>query len=419
MNMKKIISLFLALIMLLALCACKADWSASQEPSAEPEAVETAAPSPTSEPEPPAEPLDFSAAFAAYDPEETVFYVDGSSVTWRELFYEIVYVSSAIAAREGKAITSWDAPCALFTNAQGEAYPYGEVVLQNAIAFLEQYHIVENRLAEAGVTLGEDELAAVAAMRQQAIDESFGGDEAAFEAYLASMFCTEELWNWFNQVDVAYNLGFVAFYGEMGCDYPDEAVLEYANGDEGGLWTEYVQLKMIGLPAEEEPAAPEETAEPEETASQEASAEPAEEELTLAETILAELNKAEDKDEAFARLFDQYNEEAGLAYFPDGWCVYQGDTAEEIYQAALNMDDYDCCAVSLDDAAVIVMKVPLQPDGAVKYDVSTDTCYTLRYFAAMQDYATLVNGEDGWIAQGSADASWAPGFEGFTLASVF
>lgn len=410
MRSKKFIAFLLALVMILALCGCgKAEVEAYEEPAEEtvqPEVTAAAAATTTR--------LDFDTAFAAYDPEQIVFYVDGTGVTWREMFYQVVYFSSAIAAQEGKSITSWDDVCTLFTDAQGNYYTYGDIVLQNAIAILEQYHIVENRLNEAGVVLDKDSLDAVDAVRQQVIDASFEGDEAAFLEYLESVYCTEELWNWFNQVDAAYNQGFNVFYGEMGSAYSDEDVMEYANGDENGLWTEYVQLKMICLLDEEE-----ESAETEETASQEASEEPAEEDEDLADTILAELMAAEDKDAKYAELFALYNEEEGLEYFPDGWCVYQGDTDEAIYQAALDMDDYECRIVSLAGAEVVVMKVPVDPDGGVMYDVSTGTHYTLRYYAAMQDYAMVVNGEDGWIAQGAANAGWAEGFETFTLNSVF
>ncbi len=412
MKMKKTMALLLALVMLLALCGCgKAEGELQEAPVEVPEATEasvattaaTATDAATAE-----EKLDFAAAFEVYDPEQIVFYVDGVGVTWRELFYQVVYFSSLISAQEGKGIASWDDVCSLYTDDQGNFYTYGQIVLRNSIATLEQYHIVENRLKEAGVVLNKESLDAVDAMRQQVIEESFDGDEAAFQAYIASVYCTEELWNWFNQVDIAYNQGFNEFYGEMGSDYPDEDVLAYARGDENGLWTEYVQLKMIVLMDEEE------TAEEADEASQEPSVRE-----DLANSILAELNAAADKDEKYAELFSLYNEEAGLAYFPDGWCVYQGDTAEAIYQAALDMDEYECRIVSLDGAEVVVMKVPVQPDGAVMYDVSTETYFTLRYYAAMQDYAMTVNGTDGWIAQGTADAHWAEGFENFSLNTVF
>lgn len=410
MRTKKIIAFLLAFVMILALCGCgKAEAEAYEAPTEEVVLVEaTAAVTAT-----PAVGLDFDKAFAAHDPEQIVFYVDGTGVTWRELFYQVVYFSSIIAAQEGNAITSWDDPCTLFTDNQGNVYTYGEVVLRNSIDILMQYHIVENRLNEAGVVLDKESLDAVEAVRRQVIDTSFDGDEAAFLEYLESVYCTEELWNWFNQVDAAYNQGFNMFYGEMGSEYPDADVMEYANGDENGLWTEYVQLKMICLLDEEEPAATEEIA------SQEASVEPAAEDEDLANTILAELSAAEDKDAKYAELFALYNEDEGLEYFPDGWCVYQGDTNEAIYQAALDMDDYECRIVSLDGAEVVVMKVPLDPDGGVLYDVSTGMHYTVRYYAAMQDYAIMINGEDGWIAQGAANAGWAEGFEDFTLNSVF
>lgn len=403
MKIKNILAFMLVFAMVFALCGCgSSETLESAVPAEEAAAVEyIAAETAAAE----SAGLDFNAAFAAYEPDTVVFYVDGDGVTWQELFYQIVYYASMISSQEGKGITSWDDPYTLFTDAEGNYYTYGTVVLQNAIAVLEQYHIVENRLNEAGVVLDKESLDAVDAVRQQVIDNSFEGDEAAFREYLASVFCTEELWNWFNQVDAAYNQGFELFYGELGSEYPDASVMEYANGDESGAWTEYVQLKMICILDKETDA---------DEASQEAA-----EDVDLADAILAELEAAQDKDAKYAELFALYNEESGLEYFPDGWCVYQGDTNEAIYQAALDMNDYECRLVSLDGAEVVVMKVPLDPDGGVIYDTTTDTHYTLRYYAAWQDYATRVNGTGGWIAEGIADAGWAEGFENFTLNSVF
>ncbi len=347
-----------------------------------------------------AESLDFDAAYNYYDPDTVIFYVDDVGVTWSELFYEIMYYTAYVEYMEGSEITSWSDVCSLFTDSDGYYYTYGAVVLQNAITVLEQYHIVYSHLTDAGVVLGKDALDAIDTLRQEVIDENFDGDEDSFLAYLDSMYCSEELWNWFNEVDALYAYdGFDVLYGEFGCDLSDEDVMAYAAGDEDGSWTQYVQIKQIYVYADTE----ETTADENETV----------------QAILTALAEAEDVEAAMDALYSEYNENENMDPYATtgGWCIYEGDTEDDIYQAALAMEEYEYTVVTLDDAFVVVLNLPIDPDAGVYYDADSDTMYTLRYYAAWQNYSDLINGDDGWIA--SAYASWADGFEDFSLSTVF
>ena len=342
--------------------------------------------------------LDFAAAFAKHDPEDIVFTVDGTGVTWQELFYEVVYYSSYISMAEDRAITDWNEACSLFQDAEGKYYTYGTAVLQNAVTYLKQYHIMYDHLTAAGVEYSDASRAEVEALRQSTIDDSFDGDEQAFIDYLESMYCTEDLWMWFNQVDAMYAMdGFNTLYGEFGSKLSDAEVMDYAAGDEDGAWTEYVQLRLIWLYEDEDG---------------ETSSEP-----VTAEEILKALDAAGDKEKAFEEQYALYNEEPAMDHFPGGWCVYRGDTEDAIYEAALELEDGAYTAVEVDGGQVVVMRVPIDPDGGVYFDESTETLYTLRYYAAWQAYSELINGEGGWID--SAEAGWAEGFEDFTLNDVF
>lgn len=426
---KKMVAFLLAAAMLMTLCACGTEVEAYDEAAAgeavtsESDTTETAVEqTAVMEAAEAAEPLDFDAAYSSHDPATVVFTVDGESVTWQEFFYQIAYNASVIAAQEGTAFASWNDMCPLYVDAEGNmVYTYGDVVLQTAINNLLQYHIMDKNTTELGIVLDEDSLAMLDAYRQQTIDTSFGGDEAAFLAYLESLYCSEELWNWFNETDAKYAQAFDDLYGEMGSQYADDDVMTYAAGDPNGAWTEYVQLKMICLYAEEETTEAEDAASDEPPAEAAASGEASQEAAVptdgeLAAQMMAELTAAEDMNAKYAELYAQYNEETGLDPYPDGWCVYQGDTADAIYGTALTMEINEVRVVSIDGAEVVVWKVPVDPDAGVTYDSTTDTVYTLRYYAAWQEYAEMVNE---WIETGTATAQWAEGFENFTLNSVF
>lgn len=437
MKYRNLLALLMVLAMMLTLCACGAggelealvEESIAGEASAADPDASTAQSAVTAETE--AEPvgIDFATAYAAYEPDTVIFYVGESGVTWQEFFYQIIYQASILAAQEGKAVASWDEPCTFFVDAEGNYATYGAVVLNSAINTLIQYHIIENRMVAEGITMGEEARDAVAQIRASTIDTSFGGDEAAFQEYLASVYCTEEIWSWFNEVDCTYSYdAFEHFYGEGGSLLSDDEVMEYADGDEGnGAWTEYVQMKLICIYNEEEIAQAEaETAGETADASQEPAAseepaeaeEPAEEEISAAD-LLVQILTSEDREETFDALYAEYNEEPILDYYPEGWCVYQGDTDDAIYQTALSMEPGDCTMVSITGADVLVMKMPVDPDAGVTVDTTTETVQTLRYYAAWQSFSEMVGGENGWIATDSANCSWAEGFENFTLDSVF
>lgn len=384
MKGKKLIALLLAAVLALALCACGETTI---------EAYDTAVP------------LDFESAWAKYDPDTPVLYVDGETVTWQEFFYQIKYFTELVSATEGVTVSSWSQTSTRYTDAGGSPMTYGALVLQNAVNTLVQYHAMHYNLTAVGAVLGKEALDSVEELRQNAIDDTFDGDESAFQEYLDGMYCTEELWNWYNQVDALYAYdGFDLLYGEFGSALPDEDVMTYAAGDPDGVWTEYVQIKQIYLYDPED-------GEGEETdASDEAAAD-------KAAAVVAALDAAADKEAAFDRLYAEYNENDALDVFEGGRCVYQGDVDDAVYEAALDMDNGGYAAVAVDGGTVVVMRVPIDPDAGVYYEESDGTMYTLRYYAAWQSYSDRINGENGWIA--SAERTWADGFGDLTLEDLF
>lgn len=340
--------------------------------------------------------LDFERVFRMYEPDTVVFTVDGEDVTWRELFYQIKYFADGLCAVEGTTLRSWDQICTLYVGEDGVPVTYGSVVLQQAVTTLVQYHAVHKELTDVGAVLGEEARASVEDMRRQLIEEEFGGDEQGFRDYLESMFCTEELWLWFAQVDALYAYdGFAAIYGPFGERLPDEEVLAYAAGDPDGLWTEYVEIRQLELRHG--------------TADDDGDVSGAE--------ILAALDAAEDKLAAFDALYKEHNDDPSLDPYMGGRCVYDGDVDDTVYHAAQALAVYGYTAVESGEGETVILRLPLDPDAGVAYDEETGTMYTLRYYAAWQTYSGLINGDDGWIA--TADTGWADAFEDFNLRDAF
>lgn len=382
--MKKILAGALALAVFLSLCGCgKTEIRAVEDSSSLSVTADTAA-------------FDWDAAFAAYDPEEVFFTVDESAVTWRELFYQVAYCTASIESNSGTTINDWDLT---MYDDSGNLTTCGDYVLQTAVSLLTQYHVVYDHLTEAGLTLSEEGRAQVEAYRQSVVEELFAGDEAAFQNYLDSLYCTEELWNWFSEVDVLYNEGFEYLYGPNGAYLSDEEILGYAQ-DYG-----YVTIKQIYIYNNGESVSDSDEPVTDDPMSQ----------------MLMELSDLKADPAALEARFDelaaQYNENLALANYPNGWCVYEGDTEDAVYQAALEMQDYEYGIVSLADADVLLLRIPVEPEADVFFDADGGVMYSLRYYAGWQLYSDEINGPGGWIQ--SAQTLPVSQFETFMLQDVF
>lgn len=410
--MKKIIALLLCAVMLLALCACGETRIESYEDdttelvAVEPaeEATETAETAETVET---TAGLDWAAAYAQHDPSDVVIRVDGEPITWQELFYELANVTSGLQSAAGSAVTDWNAT---LRDSAGNEATCGDYVLSYALTVLAQYHVVYSKLTAEGVVLSSEGEEYVQAVKQAMIDNYFGGDKEQFLSNLAALFCSEELYDWFNRVDELYAEGFGFLYGEDGADLTDDEVLAYAS--ENG----YVQLRQIYIYPETETESESET--------ETETAAPAVD-IHVLDALAAQLGAAVDdaaREELFDGLYAQYNENADLDVYGASRAVNTDDVSigsvdEGVYSAALALEDYGYACVSTGDAAVLVMRVPLEASAPVYYETAMAKMCDLRYYAASQRYLELINGETGWIA--SAQLEWEPEFIGFNLVDAF
>ncbi len=413
--MKRTIAVLLCALMLLSLCACsgtrieplEAETETATETTTE-TTTETAA-GETTETTEAAAGLDWNAAYARHDPSDVVFTVDGEPVTWQELFYELANVTAGLQSAAGGQITSWSAK---LRDSAGNEASCGDYVLSYALTVLTQYHCVYNHLTAEGVKLDAEGEANVEEVKQTIIDNYFGGDKEKFLDNLSALFCSEELYDWFNMVDELYAEGFAALYGEDGAKLTDEEVLAY--GSENG----YVQLRQIYLyPNGEETA--ETGTETSETTSEESVDLSV---LTPLTTRLAKARTDAEREKIFDELYAEYNENTALDVYGASRAVSADDVtigsiSQSVYDAALALEEYGYACVDAGNAAVLLMRVPLTADAPVYYETAMSKLCDLRYYAASQKYLEQINGEDGWVA--AVEFAWAEDFEGFNLPDAF
>ena len=151
-------------------------------------AAETAAPADEPEETPvpaePAEPgIDYDAAYAKYAPDDVVFTVDGTPVTWERYYCWLYSSMNQLASYYG--ITDWSMELE-------EGYTVEDYIKEYAQGMTCQHVVIANKAGELGISLSEEDLTSVEAAIQSDADAYHDGDTDALFDYLAGMYYSED-----------------------------------------------------------------------------------------------------------------------------------------------------------------------------------------------------------------------------------
>ena len=214
--MKKLVSIALCAALILAVlsgCGSAGEADATASPEASPETTgETVS-------------LDWDGARAAYDLDTTVMTVDGSPVTWGEYFYWLYYCYTQYSGTFG-AVADFSVPYIYDENST-----VGGVIEEEAKNYAVQYHALEVNAAAEGISLTEDDEAAIAALLESDITELVGedGTEDDLFAILEQNYVSRELYDYMNRMAALYSRAYADIYGSGGDKLTDEQVLDFAN----------------------------------------------------------------------------------------------------------------------------------------------------------------------------------------------
>ena len=283
--------------------------------AAEP-AQEAESPEAQSQEEAPAEAggVDYDAIYALHDPEEVVMTIDGKDVTWQDYFY--AYYSQASGMEQnfemyqnyGMAM-GWD------SQADEEGHTFADLVGDSAEKTLGSLIAVERMAEDKGVTLNEEEEAALEAEHKDNIAYFCGEDGSEEELYeqLKSMYLPRDLyWRVIRHSYIAQ-----ALLRSEGEKLSDEEVLSWME-ENGILSANHILIGTMNLSTGE---ALDEATVAEKTA--------------LAQQIAQELQAIEDpaeREKRFLELKEQYCEDGGDYVFGPGVMVeefYNGTQALE------------------------------------------------------------------------------------------
>lgn len=385
--MKKILSILCAAALLLA---CLAGCSGGNNPA------ETETPTETSEPT--AAPDETQSpdtaettgrtreeAYADYAADTVVATVNGVDVSW-DSFFGAAY-QYILTLQNNYGITDLSAELT-------EGYTMDQWVLDCAKDYVSQIVVINQKAEELGLSLSEEEMDEIAADLQEYADANYEGDK---EALFRDNSMTETFYYAQVTASLLYEKIFEHYYGENGENLSDEDAIGYAK-DNGYLHAKHILLKTVD---DSMNALDDET-----VAAKKAQA----------EELLAELKNcpADELDEKFDALIEEYSEDYTPGYYPDGYYFQEGRMVEAFYTAALALDEGEISDIVESEYGYHILYHPaFGADHVFSYD-STYQPVTLRTAAAD---ALFSNMSEEWFS--AAEFAFAPEFEDFSLVKLF
>lgn len=233
-------------------------------------------------------------------PDAVLLRADGMDVTAERYFYWLYNAVGGAAMYCGADGFNSDA---------GDGRTYAQVCLDNVRETAKEYCLIEKWAKEKNLTLAEEDLAYITE-QVDAYEESYGDFGFAY------MGVTRETMEYLLVQAAQYNTLLEAVMVEGGALAPtEEEIAAYVEG------AALLKADHILLSTKDEANQPLPEAE-------------VEAKRALAEDILAQLQSAEDLEAAFKALGDEYSEDPGRAYYPDGYVFTDGEMVIEFESAA-------------------------------------------------------------------------------------
>ncbi|PKM73465.1 MAG: hypothetical protein CVU91_04030 [Firmicutes bacterium HGW-Firmicutes-16] len=337
---------------------------------------------------------DYTPCYEAYDPDEVMLTVNGIDVTWSELFYWYEFDVSNIENQSGD-ITDWDADCSFAAGKTNREY-----VMENALDTIKHYCALQSKAKDMGVTLTDEDKAALQTTWQNNVDSYGNGDEAAFIEYLKKAYLTKDLFNHLSEANKLYERLLENMFGEKGEKLSEDEVAQKA------IEMGYIRVKHILLSTLDDTRA---ALPDDQIAAKKATA----------DSLLAELKDIADKTKLEAR-FDEIiaanGEDPGTQYYTDGYTFQTGSgTMDSTFEAAsTGLGEYELSdVVKTDFGYHIILRLPLKAAAAVEYTSETEMS-PLSYYVAQEIFSAEA---DNWAKESKVETTKA--YDKMDLADVF
>lgn len=254
-----------------------------------------------------------------------------------------------------------------------------EYLINDAVNSAALFRVIDRTADTMALSISDEDEELIALIMDE--NASYFESEEEYQTYLSENCLTEELQKYLLRASCNYYNIFVEMFGATGELISDSEVLAY--GTENG----YYRAKCIILP----------TVDNEGNAY---SSDKIQETYTQLESILEQINAAEDPVAEFDNLMLENSDTSYLNAYPDGFQFLSGDMGSQLQSVIEQLNDYEISAIiTEDDAYSIIMRLPLDPDAAA---VSNTLGYSLRYITATYVYETLANT---WTAEANVEYS--------------
>lgn len=338
--------------------------------------------------------LDYDAIYATHDKDEIVMTINGSDVTWADYFYMLFSQGQQVTnyfqsmANYYGIVQNWD-------DAMEEdgSITYAQYVLESAESSLKQFEAIEGFAEENNVMLTQQNLDDIEAQHQEMLVAACGegASEEDFDAYLEKIYMSRAFYDRMNRMNHLYQQNFVQLYGENGELVGDEAAMKYLTDNQ------YISANHI-LFMTVDPTTGE--ALDEATVS---------EKEAKAKEVAEELQTITDPEQLvkrFGELKEEFCEDSGKAYYPDGYIFTPGTMVAEFEDTCNSLEEYQVSQpVQSSYGFHVILRLPLTVDGVIEY---TDSG------VPMDARSIVANTEYGQRLQEYLDAisiSYAEGFK--------
>ena len=365
MNAKKLLALFMSLVLLLG---------ALSVPALAADGGETAAPEATGAPAEDAQAAiqekyaqieaRLDAAGKKYDGSAVVATVNGREVTWTLCYYLIAGLTSQFI--------NYTMAIPDFTTDVGDGTTLQDALRETLEARMKYYTVPLTEAEARGLTETVD---AEVEKQWQNVAEQYGGVDALMEA-IESAYLDEPTYRALLSSNAAFNAIMENSYGLNGEKLSDEDVLAWANDNN------YLRCKHILFLTENADGT---------NMTDEEKAEIRKE----AEAALEELRALESDREALLARFDELMADAddpGMTTFPDGYTFTSGQMVQEFEDGTRALEDYALSdIVESSYGCHIILRLPLDPEGkTLSQDSGTGDYMTLRADAANELFNAML-----------------------------
>ena len=347
--MKKLIAAILALCLVFTGFISYKDHGGSAFAESKTEQTEQA-PQETETVQAPSVALDFDALYAAHAPEDVIMDVNGELITWNDYYFYLYMQANQMASNLQQMAAYYGVSYGWEDVIDDDGTTVSALTTANSVEMFRQYMAIEKLAEEKGISLTDEQLAAVSE-RIEADVKAACGDEGTVEQF-AELLAKEHIspadFEHAYKVSMLYTAAQNELYGKNGSKVSDEDAMKFME-DYGYLCATHILFATIDTS----------TREPLDEAS-------AAEKKAKAEEVSAQLRAITDEKElveTFAKLKEELCDDTGKVAYPDGYVFMPGEMVPEFENAVASAENYKVTEpVESSYGYHVIMRLPLDVD---------------------------------------------------------